>query len=196
MGVAMPFLAVLVSHRGRLVHGKCFPTSGTSGGLERACYSSRMFDIGLQEMLVIGVLALLVFGPSKLPELGRMVGRAMREFRRASDEFRSTVETNLNMNDLDPPPIPEPTPVAEHVATAPLPSETEPAIADGGTSVAVIEEHGEPFCAQRGSRIFHRRDCAWVRRIPEAERTYMKTISEAREAGLATCPVCEPWEPA
>ena len=63
-----------------------------------------MFDIGLQEMLVIGVLALLVFGPSKLPELGRMVGRALREFRRASDEFRSTVETNLHINDPDPPP--------------------------------------------------------------------------------------------
>ena len=36
-----------------------------------------MFDIGLQEMLVIGVLALLVFGPSKLPELGRMRQRSV-----------------------------------------------------------------------------------------------------------------------
>jgi Tat protein translocase TatB subunit len=149
-----------------------------------------MFDIGLQEMLVIGVLALLVFGPSKLPELGRMVGRAMREFRRASDEFRSTVETNLHMNELDPPP-----PVSEAPA-APLPSETEPSAAEEASAVAVAEEHGEPFCAQRGSRIFHRRECAWVRRIPEPERTYMKTMAEAREAGLATCPVCEPWEPA
>jgi sec-independent protein translocase protein TatB len=156
-----------------------------------------MFDIGLQEMLVIGVLALLVFGPSKLPELGRMVGRAMREFRRASDEFRSTVETNLQINDIDPPPsIPTPAPVAE--MPVPLPSETESAIAEGTTSVAtaVAEEHGEPFCAQRGSRIFHRRDCVWVRRIPEPERSYMKTIAEARDAGLTTCPVCEPWEPA
>ena len=58
-----------------------------------------MFDVGLQEMLLIGVIALLVFGPSKLPELGRMLGRAMREFRRASDEFRQTVETNLHIND-------------------------------------------------------------------------------------------------
>jgi sec-independent protein translocase protein TatA len=41
-----------------------------------------MFDIGFQEMLVIGVLALLVFGPGKLPELGRMIGRALREFLR------------------------------------------------------------------------------------------------------------------
>jgi TatA/E family protein of Tat protein translocase len=156
-----------------------------------------MFDIGLQEMLIIGVLALLVFGPSKLPELGRMVGRAMREFRRASDEFRSTVETNLHINDVDPPsPAPDPTPVTEPATTAVLPSETESVVAEDATSVAVAEEHGEPFCAQRGSRIFHRRECAWVRRIPEAERTYMKTMAEARDAALATCPVCEPWEAA
>jgi len=143
------------------------------------------------------VLALLVFGPSKLPELGRMVGRAMREFRRASDEFRSTVETNLHINDVDsPPPAPESAPVAEPTGTVALPSETESAIAEGTASVAVAEEHGEPFCAQRGSRIFHRRDCVWVRRIPEPERSYMKTIAEARDAGLTTCPVCEPWEPA
>ena len=155
-----------------------------------------MFDIGLQEMLIIGVLALLVFGPSKLPELGRMVGRAMREFRRASDEFRSTVETNLHIHDFDASPPPDPTPVTERATTAVLPSETEAVIAEETTSVAVAEEHGEPFCAQRGSRIFHRRECAWVRRIPEAERSYMKTMAEARDAGLTTCPVCEPWEPA
>jgi TatA/E family protein of Tat protein translocase len=153
-----------------------------------------MFDIGLQEMLVIGVLALLVFGPSKLPELGRMVGRALREFRRASDEFRSTVETNLHINEPDPPP---PAPVETTPATATLPSETEPVAPEtSDVAVAVAQEHGEPYCSQRGSRLFHRRECAWVARIPEPERVYMKTMAEAREQGLSTCPVCEPWEPA
>jgi sec-independent protein translocase protein TatA len=156
-----------------------------------------MFDIGLQEMLVIGVLALLVFGPSKLPELGRMVGRALREFRRASDEFRSTVETNLHINEPDP--SPPSSYATEPVAAAPLPSETEP-VAPETSDVAVatevaIVEHGEPYCAQRGSRLFHRCDCGWVARIPEIDRIYMKTIAEAREQGLGTCPVCEPWEP-
>ncbi|HEX3175959.1 MAG TPA: twin-arginine translocase TatA/TatE family subunit [Methylomirabilota bacterium] len=156
-----------------------------------------MFDIGLQEMLVIGVLALLVFGPSKLPELGRMIGRAMREFRRASDEFRSTVETNLHINDPDPPPpavselaaLPESTP-------AMLPSEAEAAAVAGVSAATVVEDEGEPFCAQRGSRIFHRRTCAWVPRIPESERLYLKTFADGRDLGLVTCPVCEPWEPA
>ena len=65
-----------------------------------------MLDIGIQELLVIMVLALLIFGPDKLPDLGRRLGRAMREFRRASDEFRSTVEQNLQINadqDISPP---------------------------------------------------------------------------------------------
>ena len=156
-----------------------------------------MFDIGLQEMLVIGVLALLVFGPSKLPELGRMVGRALREFRRASDEFRSTVETNLHINDPDP--IMPSAPPVDATPTV-LPSEVDPTIGDAtvGADPKIVPaaEPGEPFCAQRGSRLLHKSDCSWVPRIPEAERSYFKHIADARDQGLLTCPVCEPWEPA
>lgn len=45
----------------------------------------------MQEMLVILVIALLVFGPSKLPQLARSLGRAMAEFRRASTDLRQTL---------------------------------------------------------------------------------------------------------
>jgi TatA/E family protein of Tat protein translocase len=156
-----------------------------------------MFDIGLQEMVVIGVLALLVFGPGKLPELGRMVGRALREFRRASDEFRTTVETNLHINDPDPI-VPDPvmSTALDEPAPPVLPSEAEGAIAAGGeTGSAVAVEPGEPFCAQRSARLVHKSDCTWVARIPEAERAYFKHIADARDQGYLTCPVCEPWEP-
>jgi TatA/E family protein of Tat protein translocase len=154
-----------------------------------------MFDIGLQEMLVIGVLALLVFGPSKLPELGRMVGRAMREFRRASDEFRTTVETNLHINDPDPLP-PEPVAVEpEPVTPTPLPSELEPMTSETAGAPAADVEAGEPFVARRGSRLFHRRECTWVPRIPEIDRVYLKRVADARDQGYGTCPACEPWEP-
>lgn len=156
-----------------------------------------MFDIGLQELLVIGVLALLVFGPSKLPELGRMFGRAMREFRRASDEFRSTVETNLHINDepepaLAPPPV-EATAIGATDHTLPSEAETTSAEAASSTTVAVSTE---PFCAQQGSRLFHRSSCEWARRIPTGERLHYASIQSAREARLVGCPVCEPWEPA
>src|SRR5262249_52537908 len=145
-----------------------------------------MFDIGLQEMVLIGVIALLVFGPSKLPELGRMFGRAMREFRRASDEFRTTVETNLHINDPDPI-IASPSPPVRNAPTADASTlassaETTPAEAASESTVATVAtEIGEPFCAQRGSRLFHRRECAWVRRIPEAERVELKHVADARD---------------
>jgi TatA/E family protein of Tat protein translocase len=155
-----------------------------------------MFDIGLQELLVIGVLALLVFGPSKLPELGRMFGRAMREFRRASDEFRSTVETNLKINEPDPviaptPPIETTTPVV----VTPMPSEMESTPAEGATAPAAVAVSTEPFAAQRGSRLYHRSACDWARRIPAGERVDLATMASAKEQGFIGCPVCEPWEP-
>lgn len=153
-----------------------------------------MFDVGLQEMLLIGVIALLVFGPSKLPELGRMFGRTMREFRRASDEFRQTVETNLHINDSEP--VIQPAPVETPAPAAALPSETEAAPAFETPAATAVAEPAEPFCAQRGSRLFHKSDCAWVKRIPETERQYFKHVADARDQGHATCPACEPWEPA
>lgn len=155
-----------------------------------------MLDIGLQEMLVIGVIALLVFGPGKLPELGRMVGRAMREFRRASDDFRQTVETNLQINEVDPIAQPSVAPAADTPSAEPgsaLASDTEAPPASE-TPLAVATEPAEPFCAQRGARLFHRSDCSWVARIPDAERAWFKHVADARDQGLLACPGCEPWE--
>jgi sec-independent protein translocase protein TatA len=60
-----------------------------------------MGSLGTQEMILIFILALLVFGPKKLPELGRTVARAMGEFRRASTELRSTFEREMNSLERD-----------------------------------------------------------------------------------------------
>jgi sec-independent protein translocase protein TatA len=51
--------------------------------------------IGTPEMMVIFVLALLLFGPKKLPELGRTLGKAITEFRRASSELKSTFDREM-----------------------------------------------------------------------------------------------------
>jgi sec-independent protein translocase protein TatA len=48
-----------------------------------------IFGIGLPEMAVIMIVALLIFGPKKLPEIGRSVGKAIRGFQEASNEFQS-----------------------------------------------------------------------------------------------------------
>jgi TatA/E family protein of Tat protein translocase len=52
-------------------------------------------SLGVPEMIFIFVLALLIFGPRKLPELGRNLGKALAEFRRASNELRATVEDEM-----------------------------------------------------------------------------------------------------
>ena len=54
-----------------------------------------MFDIGPGELLLILVIALLLFGPQKLPELGKSLGRAMREFKRATQELQDTIEREV-----------------------------------------------------------------------------------------------------
>jgi sec-independent protein translocase protein TatA len=50
-----------------------------------------MFSIGMPELILVFVVALLVFGPKKLPEIGRMLGKAMREFKKASDDFKQAL---------------------------------------------------------------------------------------------------------
>jgi TatA/E family protein of Tat protein translocase len=50
-----------------------------------------MFDIGLPELLVIIVIALIVFGPNKLPDLAKAFGKAMREFKKATEEVKESL---------------------------------------------------------------------------------------------------------
>jgi len=51
-----------------------------------------MFDIGLPELLVIVAIALIVFGPQKLPELAKAFGKAMREFKKATEEIKENFD--------------------------------------------------------------------------------------------------------
>jgi len=54
-----------------------------------------MFGLGLPELIVIFVIALVVFGPKKLPELGKSLGRAIAEFKKASQEFQDSMQEEM-----------------------------------------------------------------------------------------------------
>ncbi len=66
-----------------------------------------MGSLGWQETLAIFILALVLFGPKKLPELGRTLGKAITEFRRASSELRSSFDRELKNLEQETAPIKE-----------------------------------------------------------------------------------------
>ena len=74
-----------------------------------------MGPLGMPELIVIFVIALLVFGPRKLPELGRSLGKSLGEFKRASNELRNTLEEEVRVEEQRE---------ATQRATAPAPADT------------------------------------------------------------------------
>jgi TatA/E family protein of Tat protein translocase len=62
-----------------------------------------MFGLGFPEIAMILVIALIVLGPSKLPELARSLGKGLKEFRKATDDFKSTINDELYKPDAHHP---------------------------------------------------------------------------------------------
>lgn len=56
-------------------------------------------SIGAPELIIILVIALIIFGPRKLPELGRSLGKSLGEFKKASNELRSTLEEEIRVEE-------------------------------------------------------------------------------------------------
>ena len=106
-------------------------------------------SLGLPELMLIFVVALIVFGPKKLPEIGRTLGKALGEFKKATDDLKNTIEREVRVEELkelrqipsniaasvmNPPaetvsrsePVPEPVTVqAEVVNPAPTPTQAD-----------------------------------------------------------------------
>jgi TatA/E family protein of Tat protein translocase len=59
-----------------------------------------MFNMGVPELLIILAVALIVFGPRKLPEIGKTLGKALGEFRKATDDLKNTIEREVRLEEL------------------------------------------------------------------------------------------------
>jgi|SRR5215471_14832024 len=56
-------------------------------------------SIGMPELIIIFVIALIIFGPRKLPELGKSLGKSLAEFKKASNELRNTLEEEIRIEE-------------------------------------------------------------------------------------------------
>jgi TatA/E family protein of Tat protein translocase len=56
-------------------------------------------SIGMPELIIIFVIALIIFGPRKLPELGRSLGKSLAEFKKASNELKNTLEEEIRLDE-------------------------------------------------------------------------------------------------
>ena len=119
-------------------------------------------NLGMPEMIFIFLLALVLFGPKKLPELGRQLGKALAEFKKASNEFKSQLEMEMMNIELEeqsrrqsePPPKILPAeklldtvsvPPIEAIPRESLPAGSEPPVAD---IAAHVEENSASVAAQ------------------------------------------------
>lgn len=83
-------------------------------------------SLGGPELLLILVIALLVFGPKRIPELSRTIGRGVAEFRRATNDFKATLEREVSAADLETEDTPAPEPAQEKTPEEPADAPPDP----------------------------------------------------------------------
>src|SRR5215469_3818693 len=106
-------------------------------------------NLGFPEMMFIFILALILFGPKKLPEIGRQIGKGLAEFKRASREFQSQIEDEVRKLELDAglDNTVKPAPIANTVSSRPpaltagSEPEIEPPITASSPDVAAQAAH-------------------------------------------------------
>jgi len=102
-----------------------------------------MFGLGVPELIFILLLALLIFGPKRLPEIGRTLGKGMSEFRKASNELTRTLNAELALDETPaPPPVQMNRMEALRTPRTPLIAEAPPAVDEPSQAPAAEPQSG------------------------------------------------------
>ncbi len=84
-------------------------------------------SVGVPELIIIFTIALIIFGPRKLPELGKSLGKSLAEFKRASNELKNTLDEEIRLEDQR--------------SAQPRPSEAQTTHSSSSTGEAAADEH-------------------------------------------------------
>ena len=90
-------------------------------------------SIGMPELIIIFVIALIIFGPRKLPELGRSLGKSLAEFKRASNELKNTLDEEIRMEERKSQERQEPPKVADFSQTGDVNTPSKTGTDDNGS---------------------------------------------------------------
>jgi TatA/E family protein of Tat protein translocase len=97
--------------------------------------------LGVPELLLIFVVVLIVFGPRRIPEIGRTLGKALGEFKRATDDLKNTIEREVRLEELKSiaPVMITPVESVSRTEPVPFPSPLPAAATDRGTDPTAVE---------------------------------------------------------
>ena len=112
-------------------------------------------SLGFPELILIFFVALIVFGPKKLPEIGRTIGKALGEFKKATDDFKNTIEREVHLDEMKQL-TPSLSSVGETVSRsepAVLAEEPRPVVAEPKTVEEIAALSSHPHAAPDVSRV-------------------------------------------
>jgi TatA/E family protein of Tat protein translocase len=145
-----------------------------------------MLNISPQELLLILLVALLVVGPRRLPDIGRSLGKGIRELRKAQDEVRKTIQVNME----DEPPAharrPASVPDGSSAGDGEDPSQAEPDAVSGDAAAPVAAAGASD--ASEVSRSLGRGIAELRRARKEIQRTFRVDLNEPRPKRPAETP--------
>ncbi|MEX2407114.1 MAG: twin-arginine translocase TatA/TatE family subunit [Actinomycetota bacterium] len=145
-----------------------------------------MLNISPQELLLILLVALLVVGPRRLPELGRSLGKGIRELRKAQDEVRKTIQINMDEESQTHVRRPATLPDASPAADGDVPAKADPGAA-AGSDVGAAATAGASDVSEV-SRSLGRGIAELRRARKEIQRTFRVDLNEPRPKRPAETP--------
>lgn len=137
-----------------------------------------MLNIGPQELLLILLVALVVVGPRRLPELGRSIGKGLRELRKAQDEVRKTIQVNMDEERATQARRPVTPPDASSAGDGEVPATADPGAVSGGNAAAAAASGASEV--SEVSRSLGRGIAELRRARKDIQRTFRVDLNEPR----------------